>query len=190
MSMIPGNAAPKIVEIQRPSYTWKRLQNVWTVNPSRMIYLPEQEQADGSVWNSTFIGIVEHEDANGVLTEHKFKLYGPMADNANRELKEKNQIAQIWAEGHVRQESWQDDDGNTHVGHTTRVKAGNMAVIQIKPYVSEHPQPIDAENPFAMAPASPQQPQTSYNDYRDANAPQTPAGPNYELIPGDDDAPF
>jgi len=151
MTNAPGSNEAKVVEIIRPKYTWKRLQNLWTSDPTRAVYLDSKEQPDGSTWNSTYIGSCEHTDAtSGVTTEHKFKLFGPAADNAKIELKDKNQTALIWAEGYIKQEHWEDGNGNQYTGSSTMVKSDNLAVIEIKPY-SLRPVLVICDNPFSRA---------------------------------------
>jgi len=147
--------SPQVKEIERPDYTWKKLYNLWTTDPSKAVFFPAKV-VNGEEWSATYITEVEHTDVHGITSNHRVRLYGDLAERANEMLKAKGQTALIRAEGHVRQESWEDEQGRPHSSHSTVVKQGRLQILDMQPFTPAIDMDPDVD-PFAMfAPATTQ----------------------------------
>ncbi len=147
MTNAAQNLKPRVKEIVRPAYTWKQLYDVWTVDPSKAVFFPAKV-VDGQEWSATYITEVEFTDAHGVTVNHRVRLYGDVAEKANKILKQQGQIALIRAEGHVKQEAWEDEQGRPHTSHSTVVKRDRLQILDVRPW--EAPIELDPSgDPFA-----------------------------------------
>lgn len=140
-----AGSKPRVKEIHKASYTWKKLLNLWTCDPNAALFFPEKEITleDGTTrkLDSCYMTELEYENSKGVTETHKIKLYGQLAERANERLKQKQCQALVWCEGHVKQETWIDDNGFEHVGHSTIIKPHNFKLLKIKPYESVYIDP-------------------------------------------------
>ena len=118
-----------VVERDMPKgYVWAKVINCWTVDPSSSRYFPQNEETGQS--SAYYTAILSAEGERMVERVVVFK--GADADWAQAVLAGGNQSALVSAEGHIYIRESVDDEGNTCLYPSIRIKEGTLSYTTLE----------------------------------------------------------